>query len=76
VADREEQPGRVDRPLAAGLEIADRDLLHDVAAGDRGDLVRQQELDLGVRARAILHDLRRPQLVAAVDQVDLGTRTW
>ena len=40
------------------------------------DLVRQQELDLRVLLRALLHDLRRAQLVAAVDDVDLATRTW
>jgi hypothetical protein len=71
VADREEQAGRLDVAHRAGLEVLHPGLLHHPVAQHLGHLVREEDLDLGVGAGPVLHDLRRAQLVTAMDDVDL-----
>ncbi len=71
VADRDEQPGDGQRRGRAVDRRRDLDALDRVVAEDVGDRVVPQELDLGVGEGAVLHDLARPQLVAAVDERDL-----
>ena len=52
--------------------VAQAQRLDRAVADHVADLGVPLELDLGVGERAVLHDLRRPQLVAAVDDRDLG----
>src|SRR5690606_14943114 len=72
VADRDEQAGRVQRPLLAGDGVAQGETGDLVGAVDGGDLAVPRELDLRVRHRAVGHDLRGAQLVTAVHDGDLG----
>ena len=72
VADRDEQPGRVELAGLAGLGVAQGDPGDLVVAVDLGDLGVPGELDLRVGEGALLHDLGGAELAAAVDQGDLG----
>ena len=72
MADGDEQAVDREVGLRAGDDVADLQRLDRAVADDVVDDGVPQEVDLGVRERAVLHDLRRPQLVAAVDDRDLG----
>jgi hypothetical protein len=72
VADGDEEAGDRQRSGLAGHGVAQRQRLEPVAAVDLGDLGVPEDLELLVGERALLHDLGGPELVAAVDQVDLG----
>ena len=53
------------------VDVAHDDALDLVVAEDVVDACVPEELDLRVGERPVLHDLGRPQLVAAVDDGDL-----
>src|SRR3954470_22041022 len=70
VPDRDEDAG--DRQLlgVAADHVGEPDAGHGVLAEDVGDLLAQRPADLLVVLGALLHDLRRPQLLAAVHHGD------
>ncbi|OIQ71941.1 hypothetical protein GALL_464400 [mine drainage metagenome] len=67
VADRHEDAGGGDVPHLAGLGVTQRYAGDLLVTLDRDDLAVPREGDLRVVQRAVGHDLRRPELVAAVD---------
>ena len=71
VADCDENPGHGQFSRRAVDRVAQQQARDRVTAEDIGDLAVPDELDLLVRERTVLHDLRRAQLVAAVHDVDL-----
>src|SRR5690606_6374887 len=72
VTDRDEQCGDVESALGPGHRIAQADAGDLLVAKHDADLGVQQELDLLVGHGPLLHHLRRAQLVAPVDDVDLA----
>ena len=71
VADRDENARDREFPGGSVDGVAQQQARHRVVADHVDDLAVPDELDLLVGERAVLHDLRRAQLVAAVDHVDL-----
>ena len=71
VADGVEEALGGDDPLLAGLDVTDAHAAQHALALGADDGVVPDHLDLGVVHQALLHDLRRAQLAAAVDHVDL-----
>ena len=67
VADRDEDAVDALLPGLVGLHVAEPDGFDLAVAEDLVDHGVRDELDLGVRAGAIEHDLRRPEVVAAMD---------
>ena len=72
VTDRDEEAGRVELALLAGLGVDQGQAGELVVAVDRLHGGVPGELDLRVGEGALLHDLRRTQLAATVDHRDLG----
>ena len=70
VADRDEQAVRLDLPRLAGLGAAQAQPFDLDVAEHLGHLGAQDEVELVVGPRAVDHDLRGAELVAAVHQVD------
>ena len=71
VPDGDEQPAHVQCGRGPGVHVAHDRALETVAAQQVVDDGVPQELDLRVGERAVLHDLRRPQRIAAVHDGDL-----
>ena len=55
--------------------VGERGGLEGLAAGELGDSLVPVNFDLGVGRDAVCQHLRRPELVAAVNQVDLRAET-
>src|SRR5579862_7400882 len=72
VADRDEDPGDRELPRLAGRRVAEQQPGDLAVAENLGHLRCPRELDVGVGERALLHDARGAQLVAAVHHRDLG----
>src|SRR5258706_12006820 len=70
VPDRHEQARHRKLGVGAGLDITELQRLDATAALHARDRAVPEELDLRVRERTVLHDLRRAQLLAAVHERD------
>src|ERR1035437_7028846 len=70
VADRHEYAADLEDAFLAGLDVTELQPAHPVLAHHLYHLAVPREGDLGVRQRAILHDLRGAQRVPAVDDGD------
>src|SRR6185437_8116177 len=68
VADRNEERAGGDLACLAGLGMAKAKPRDEVVAEHFLDDERRQEVDLVVRAGALDHDLRRTEIVAAMDE--------
>src|SRR6266568_371141 len=70
VADGDEYAADLERALGSGLDVAEPQPGHPVLADHLGNLAIPGKPDLGVRQRAVLHDLRGTQRIPAVDDGD------
>ena len=71
VADRDEEAVGRELGRLVGVDVANRHARDRVLAEHFLDDGVRDELDLLVRARTVLHDLRGPELLAPVDERDL-----
>ena len=72
MSDGDEQPGDRELGLCAGDGVDEADTLDPVVAGDGGDPAVPCELDAVIGDGAVGHDPRGAQLVATVDDRDVG----
>ena len=72
VADGDEEAVRLEIALLTGDRVLEADAGDRRVAEHLGDDLVQHELDLLVRAGAVDHDRRRPELLTAVHEVDLA----
>ena len=72
MADGDEEAGGIELGLLAGDGVLEAQAAHLGVPADVGDRAVPPELDLRVVPGAVLHDLGGPELVAAVDDGDLG----